>query len=175
MPTIPERLTWAVEMLDAAPDERVLEVGCGNGLAVALIAPRLSSGRIVGLDRSATAIARAVERNRDDIIAGRAAFLTGARPDADLGGEVFDAILAVNVNAFWLQPRRLLPAVRSLLAPPGRLLLVLQPPDEARTQAFAAEMPRHLDAAGFVVDRVLVAPMRPVAAACVIAHTKDTP
>jgi cyclopropane fatty-acyl-phospholipid synthase-like methyltransferase len=31
------RHRWAVETLALKPDERVLEIGCGNGLAVSLI------------------------------------------------------------------------------------------------------------------------------------------
>jgi SAM-dependent methyltransferase len=175
--TIPERLVWAVKMLDVAPGDRVLEIGCGNGLAASLIAPRLTSGRILAIDRSAKAIALAERRNRAHIDAGVAAFRVATPAElweAGANGERFDVSFAVNVNAFWLQSERTLPPLHSLLAPGGRCVLVLHPPDEARTRAFAADMPRHLDAAGFVVDRVLIEPMRPVAAACVIAHTKDT-
>ena len=35
--TVPERVAWAVEMLDIAPDDRLLEIGCGAGQAVSLI------------------------------------------------------------------------------------------------------------------------------------------
>jgi hypothetical protein len=50
---VPERVAWAVEMLDLAPDDRLLEIGCGAGRAVSLICARLDTGTITpGCTRS---------------------------------------------------------------------------------------------------------------------------
>lgn len=78
---VPERLAWAVETMAIGPDERVLEIGCGTGVAVALIARlfdgpaddargRRGRGQIVGIDRSQTMIARARERNAAHLASG---------------------------------------------------------------------------------------------------------
>lgn len=37
---VPERLSWAVETLELAPSDRVLEIGCGRGVAAALVLDR---------------------------------------------------------------------------------------------------------------------------------------
>ena len=59
-------------MLDVQPDDVVLEIGCGGGVAVALICDRLADGHILAVDRSATMIVRAQRRNSDCVAAGRA-------------------------------------------------------------------------------------------------------
>ncbi|MFD3579725.1 SAM-dependent methyltransferase [Streptomyces sp. NPDC058644] len=127
---VPERLTAAVELLGAGPDDRVLEIGCGRGVAAALICERLVRGRLLGIDRSAAAIAAARERNAAAIASGRARFVRAVLADvrtAPLG--TYDKILACDVNVFWTGPAtRELAIVSALLAPGGVLLIACTPP-----------------------------------------------
>jgi len=110
---VPLRLSWAVETLGLGPDDRVLEIGCGRGVAAALVLDRLDRGTYLGLDRSSTAIEAAVRRNRDAVTAGRAGFLTTSLDEAEFEPGSFDKIFAVNVNLFWTGPaEREPPALR---------------------------------------------------------------
>ena len=148
---VPERLRWAVEVLGARPGERVLEVGCGRGVAAELLCERLTSGHLVAVDRSATAVAAARARCAAHEAAGRVSFRTAALAELtpqDVGA--LDAALAVNVNVFWTSPaRRELAVLGSLLAPAGRLVLVYEPPDPAGTARLRTTVSAHLEAAGF--------------------------
>lgn len=151
---IPRRLSWALELLDVAPRDRVLEIGCGRGAAAALACERLGGGKLVALDRSPAMIRQAERDNRIHIGAGRATFRATDFLSADFGGERFDKVFAVNVGEFH-KPRSRGPAVaRGLLAPRGSLVLVYQPPDAGRSRGLAALTAENLGAAGFIVRRL---------------------
>jgi SAM-dependent methyltransferase len=145
MATASPRLQWAAEVAAPQPGDKVLEVGCGHGVLLGLLAGRVVGGLVVGLDRSATMTTAAAERNRAAVQDGRVRLETAALLDADLGAASFDLVVAVHVGSFWRLPAQEYAAVRRVLAPGGRLVLVNQPlqPEQAaelagRVEALAA-------------------------------------
>ena len=112
-----ERLAWLADVVAPGPAERVLEVGCGHGVLVGLLADR--AREVVGVDRSPTMITAASRRNRAAIDAGRVRLLAAALTDADLDGLRFDVVVSFNVRAFWTRPAVEWDVVRVALAPGG--------------------------------------------------------
>jgi SAM-dependent methyltransferase len=53
------------------PTDRIIELGCGPGLAIAALATRAIRGPVVGVDHSQVMIGQARRRNRAAIRAGR--------------------------------------------------------------------------------------------------------
>jgi SAM-dependent methyltransferase len=149
MTSIPARLSWAVDQLDPQPADYVLEIGGGSGAAAGLIIERLASGSLIGIDRSAAAVARMQERNAEAVAAGKVRFLHTAVAEADFQEWVFDRALAVNVNLFWQRPEKELRVLERILKPGGLLCLVYQPPDPARVESIAETCRRNLAAHGF--------------------------
>jgi SAM-dependent methyltransferase len=151
MNRVPERLAWAVETLDVRPDDQVLEIGCGRGVAAALICDRLEGGRLLALDRSAKAIEAASARNAGAVAGGKARFVTLALEEADPATlSRYDKVFAVNVNAFWVRPaRRELELIRQLLLPDGKLWLFYDPPGGERLAALKTMLTDHLEQAGY--------------------------
>jgi len=135
---VPRRIDWAVRLLNVAPDDEVLEVGCGPGVAVALVCRRLAGGRITAIDRSGTAIQRATSRNAGQVAAGSASFHQLDLADVDqvrrtLGDHRFDKVFAVNLNLFWVRPAGAeLGLLLELLRPGGALHLVYETPAAER-------------------------------------------
>ena len=124
MPQAPDRLQWAVERLNVQPDQRILEIGCGPGVAAGLVAQRLETGRLTAIDRSVTAIQRAIRRNAVPIAAGQVEFHTCDLAGFDRGHRLFDVVFAMNVNVFWTGPAdREWAVLAEILRPRGRLLL----------------------------------------------------
>ncbi|WP_269932007.1 SAM-dependent methyltransferase [Aminobacter sp. HY435] len=155
---IPERIVWAIDHLAVRPGDRLLEIGCGRGVAVAGITPLLIDGHITGLDRSDSAISAAEERNRAAIAAGKAALVQGAFADWKRAGSAFDKVFAINVNLFWLEAMRELAVLKPLLAPGGRLFLFFEPPTAGQVETIRRAVEVRLKAAGYVVEEVMTGP-----------------
>jgi SAM-dependent methyltransferase len=167
-----ERFVWAVETLALDPSDRLLEVGCGHGVAVSLVCERLTSGRITAIDRSQKMIEMATRRNREHIAAGKAVLKTAALEQADFGNERFDKVFAFNVAPFWLRPTDALEIVRRHLAPDGAFYLFwdARHTQPGRARDLADVLSEKLRLAKFSVNDVLVKDLRPVPAVCLIAE-----
>ena len=166
-----ERLTWAVGTLEVQPDDRLLEIGCGHGVAVSLVCERLAGGSVLAVDRSAKMIEMAARRNAAHVAAGRAAFQVAPLHEADLGGARFDVVYAIHVPVLLRgDPRRELAIVRAHLAPGGRFALPFQPLDPATTEPTARRLSGVLAAAGVEVLEQRVAELASGRAGCVLAR-----
>jgi SAM-dependent methyltransferase len=167
-----ERFVWAVDTLALDPADRVLEVGCGHGVAVSLVCERLTSGRITAIDRSKKMIEMAARRNREHIAGGRAVLKTVALEKADFGAERFDKVFAFNVAPFWLQPKKALGIVRHHLAPDGAIYIFwdARHTQPGRARDLADRLSERIRLAEFSVNHVLVKNLRPVPAVCVIGQ-----
>jgi len=167
-----ERFVWAIETLEIRPTDRLLEIGCGHGVAVSLACERLTTGTITALDRSPKMIEMATRRNRDCVDSGRAVLETVALEDVDLGERRFDKVFAFNVAPFWLQPEAALGAVREHLAEDGAVYIFWDARHftPERAQDLGGELADRLLEGGFSVDSVLVEDLHPVPAVCVVGR-----
>lgn len=123
------RLRAVVDTLPLAPGQRVLEIGCGPGALARAIAGKVAPGTVVGIDRSARAIAQAMFLSAEMLNGGRLAFRQSAIEDFVLGQleQPFDLVVAVRVGALdGRHPaagRRAWPRIVAALAPGGRVFV----------------------------------------------------
>src|SRR5687767_9569887 len=167
-----ERFVWAVDTLEVRPADRLLEVGCGHGVAVSLVCERLTTGTITAIDRSPKMIEMATRRNREHVDAGRAVLQAVALEEADLGDRRFDKVFAFNVAPFWLQPDAAFGVVRKHLAEDGTFYLFWDARHTARRRArdLAEQVGERIGLGRFSIDRLLVQDLRPVPAVCAIGR-----
>jgi SAM-dependent methyltransferase len=88
-------------VLPLEPHLRVLEIGCGPGAAARAVAARLTTGHILAIDRSATAIAQARRSAAAEIASGRLSVRQVAAEDFTLqpDEDPFCLVFAIRVGA----------------------------------------------------------------------------
>ncbi len=123
-----ERLRKVVDELNVEPGDRVLEIGCGHGVAAGYVCERLEGGRLTAVDRSPKMIEAARRRNAEHVAAGRAEFFVAELEDLALGERRFDKVFAVRVGLFQREPERARALVEPWLAPGGTITSVFDPP-----------------------------------------------
>lgn len=95
------RLENIVDALPLKPDMRILEIGCGPGVAAREIAKRIGEGHVLAIDRSRKAIEMAIKNSKDEIESGRLAFRCVAVEHFELEAneKPYDLAFAVRVGA----------------------------------------------------------------------------
>ena len=129
------RLRAVVGRLDVRPDDRVLEIGCGHGVAATLVCERLEGGRLTAIDRSEKMIQTAMRRNAAHVEEGRAEFFVADLEDFDPGDHRFDKIFAVRVGLFHRDPERARGIVEGWLAPGGAVLAFFDRPTKLKGES----------------------------------------
>jgi len=99
---ISARLAAVVDALPLRPGLRVLEIGCGPGVAARAVASRIGDGFVLATDRSARAVAQARAGSAAEIGAGTMGVRQVAAEDIELepGEEPYHLAFAVRVGAF---------------------------------------------------------------------------
>ncbi len=168
-----DRFIWAVEMLHIDPDDHILEIGCGHGIAVSLIAPQLKTGTITAVDASRAMIDKAQRKNEGL----EADFIHQSFCQTALG-QRYDKIFAFNVNIFLNDAEKELSLIRDYLAPLGALYVFHQPPPTAgmeTAQGFAERITNQLEKGGYVIRDVLFKKLAPAPVVCIISQPSPAP
>src|SRR5215207_6353625 len=167
-----ERFVWAVDTLALDPADRVLEVGCGHGMAVSLVCERLTGGRITAIDRSKKMIEMAARRNREHVAGGRAVLKTAALENADFGTSDSTRSSPSTSRPSGISRRRRWGSSAGISPPMERSISsgMARPTQPGRARDLADQLSERIRLAEFSVNQVLVKDLRPVPAVCVIGR-----
>jgi SAM-dependent methyltransferase len=113
----------AVEALEVAPGDHVLELGFGSGRSLGMLAALAKEGIVCGVDQSELMVARATRRYRTGIKSGHIRVSRGGFRPLPWEGEIFDKVLLVNVVYFFDEEGSDISEVYRILRPGGRVAL----------------------------------------------------
>lgn len=164
-PSNRRRNAWVVSLLDVRPDDRVLQIGFGPGLAIRGLSRLAHAGRVYGIDHSELMLRQAKRRNADGIERGVVNLRHGSVDTLPAFDAPLDKMLVVNAMLFWDEPDARLAELCRLLRPGGLIAVAHQPrgpgaSDEA-AQTQGQETAAALARAGLCEVRVETLPLKP--------------
>ena len=167
------RNQWTVDLLDIQPEDRVLEIGFGPGLAIQAAALRVTEGLVTGIDHSEVMLQQASTRNAAAIAAGQVQLLLGSLANLPPYEMPYNKIFSANVVQFWNDPVEEFRKLRSMLVPGGLLASTYMPRNKnasnANGRAKAEEIEQQLRQAGFKSVEIKELDMQPLKAYSVVA------
>jgi len=116
---------WAIAQLEPVKPQSMLEIGFGTGDLLKLAARKLKPRKIAGVDPSELMLETA--RKKLKRFRKKADIELKLGDDTNLPDGPFDAVVAAHSFQFWADPHATLARLRAMLAPNGRLILVLRP------------------------------------------------
>lgn len=168
------RAQWTVEVLALSRGDRVLEIGCGPGVALkACLTIMAESGDVVGVDHSDVMIKLARRRNSLAVQSKRLKLITGTIDDVPADEGPFDRIFSINVIQFITDKEAFVANCVKRLAPNGVLATTYQPrikPSREAALAMATTLTELKAQAGLTRIRTEVLELKPVPAICVLAQ-----
>lgn len=114
---------WGLQFLNAAPDAKVLDCGCGGGANMKTLLKLCPKGKVQGIDYAAVSVEKAQKVNASAIEAGRCAVQQASVAELPFEAERFDVVTAFETVYFWPDLPQCFLEVWRVLKPRGIFLI----------------------------------------------------
>ena len=92
---------WGLPFLNAAPDAKVLDCGCGGGANLRKLLKRCPNGTVIGIDYSSVSVEKSKRLNAKAISEGRCCVLEASVTALPFEDNKFDVVTAFETVYFW--------------------------------------------------------------------------
>jgi len=130
---------WGLEAAGIRPRDKVLDVGCGGGRAIARILAR-TRREVAGVDHSPEAVGTTRRLNRSAIASGRLRVLEGSVDHLPFRDGFFNVATAFETTYFWPDLQAGLIEIRRVLSPGGRLVITNEVADREAAGRWAERL-----------------------------------
>jgi ubiquinone/menaquinone biosynthesis C-methylase UbiE len=121
---------WTVSLLNIQPDQHILEIGFGPGVAIQYASQKAVHGLVAGIDYAETMVQVASKRNAPAIKARHVDLKHGEVTALPYPDEAFDTAFTIHCIYFWAKPIDGLTEIRRILRPGGLVAVTIKPKDK---------------------------------------------
>ncbi len=156
-----------LEILNAAANDTILEIGMGNGFFVKDILQKDPSIKYTGCDFSEVMVAEAEQLNAEWIRNGQAKFICADVTNMPFDDGSFNKIFTINTIYFWEDATAILAELKRVLKKNGTLIISLRPKHLMQNYPFTkygftlfakADVGQLLEANGFTIVKAIEKP-----------------
>jgi ubiquinone/menaquinone biosynthesis C-methylase UbiE len=136
---------WGLQHVTIPPDASILDLGCGGGGAVKILARAASRGKVCGVDYAEDVLPTARRVNKETIRTGCVEIMYGSVSGLRFSDNTFGLATAFETTFFWPELVDDLREVRRVLKPDGILLIANEAYKDARFEERNARWSRLVD------------------------------
>lgn len=133
-------------LIAVVADDRILEIGCGTGKLVKMMARTVETGVIEGIDFSSTMVKIARRKNEREINRGTVNIVKGNFDEMSSIDATFTKACCVNTVYFWKNPQHTIRKVYEVLEPGGKFIVAFEDIGQLRRRKLSADVFRLYEA-----------------------------
>jgi len=115
---------WGLGKISIAPNNIILDVGCGGGRTIHRMAAIASAGKVLGIDYSPDCVAWSRAYNAAWIKEGRVEVLQASVDKIPFEDNYFDIVIAVETVYFWPNLAECFKEIKRVLKPSGKFIII---------------------------------------------------
>jgi ubiquinone/menaquinone biosynthesis C-methylase UbiE len=114
---------FVYDLMVIKPDDQILEIGCGTGSLIKMMAEKIENGFIEGIDFSSEMVTIPKRKNKKHNARGKVDITEDHFDDHSCTRKSFSKACSVNTIYFWKKPEHVVKKVMNLM-PPGGMFVV---------------------------------------------------
>lgn len=126
---------WGLQHVSVEKHYTILDVGCGGGRTVGMLAAIATHGKVYGIDFSEESVAASKRTNARWIAMGRVDIRHGSVSQLPFSGAKFDLVTAVETHFWWPTLSADIREIFRVLKPGGKLIIIAEIYKGANTTA----------------------------------------
>lgn len=115
---------WGLSMIEIKNDVPILDIGCGGGQTIHLLASQNKDREIYGVDYSPQAVETSIHKNTQAVATGRVKICCGDVSSLPFKDKFFGTITAIQTHYFWLDLEHDINEVNRVLRTGGTFIII---------------------------------------------------